>query len=179
MPISDPPPDDDSTAAMLTVNQVCERLSLASYTVRRLIESGELKAIYINVKRSSMRPMFRVYLESLEEFERSRSTPPRPEAAHRPRPPVEKPAACPPPLVPLLTLQDVGRRLAVSAETVRQFIHTGQMRAIDVSVDRASKRPNLRVRREDLETFEFRRTIDKEPPPPQPRRRLKHVKRYV
>jgi transposase len=53
-----------------------------------------------------------------------------------------------------LRLRDVATRLCVSVDTVRRWIASGQLVAINVSVTRRSKKPRHVVRPADLAAFE-------------------------
>ena len=64
---------------------------------------------------------------------------------------------------------EIAEELKVSADIVCQWIKAGELTATLVSVDRASKKPLFRVRREDLERF----LADRETRPPADRRRAR------
>ncbi len=71
----------------------------------------------------------------------------------------------------LLTIEQVAKREGVDRDAVSWWIKTKQLLAVDVSRDRNSKRPNWRIRFEDLETFELsRRTTNSSAPQARKRR---------
>jgi len=56
-----------------------------------------------------------------------------------------------------LSVNQVAERLGVSRWVVRGWISNGELRAIDMSVNRPSKRPRLMVAQADLDAFLERR----------------------
>ncbi|SFJ26841.1 helix-turn-helix domain-containing protein [Planctomicrobium piriforme] len=58
-----------------------------------------------------------------------------------------------------LSLSEVAERLDVSVRTVEVWISTGELRALNASRNPNSRKPRLRVRPVDLETFEAGREI--------------------
>lgn len=67
-----------------------------------------------------------------------------------------------------LTPPQVARRLGVNAGKVGQFIKTGSLAAIDVSLNPGTGRPRWRIKLEDLAAFEQARRST--PPLPAPAR---------
>lgn len=53
----------------------------------------------------------------------------------------------------LHTLDAVAKALQVSVDTVAAWVRRGELRAVNVSRDRASRKPRWRVRETDLEGF--------------------------
>ena len=71
--------------------------------------------------------------------------------------------------MPMLTVNQVAKRLQVDAEVVRGWCRSGALRCVNVG--RGKLKPRYRVTPEALEEFVRARTIG--PPPPKPRRRRK------
>ena len=65
-------------------------------------------------------------------------------------------------------VKDLCKRYGVGEHTVLAWIHTGELKAVDVSRNRGPK-PRWRVTQEALDAFEALRTPC--PPPPRTRRR--------
>jgi excisionase family DNA binding protein len=80
--------------------------------------------------------------------------------------------------VTTFTLDEVADSLGVSARTVQQWISDGELRAVNVSRSRSSRKPRLRIRQEDLDAFIAGRAVGSDPPRPRrpPRR---DIPRYV
>jgi uncharacterized protein YjcR len=51
------------------------------------------------------------------------------------------------------SIADVAEALGVSPDTVKLWISRGELVALNVSLNRHSRKPRLRVRESDLETF--------------------------
>jgi excisionase family DNA binding protein len=66
-------------------------------------------------------------------------------------------------------VRDICNRFSVNEHTVLRWIHSGELRAINVGVSPGKKKPRWRVTEEALATFEALRTPS--PPPPRTRRR--------
>lgn len=64
----------------------------------------------------------------------------------------------------------VARMLGINVDKILTWIHTGELRAIDVSTTRG-QRPRWRISRESLDAFLTRRSAT--PPPKKQRRRRK------
>lgn len=78
------------------------------------------------------------------------------------------------------TLAEVAESLKVSDETVAHWIRNGELTAFNVSRDRQSGKPRLRVRQSDLDAFLATRSTA--PPPKTERRRprsLPEVKEFI
>lgn len=61
------------------------------------------------------------------------------------------------------TIDEVAASLKVSDETVAVWIRTGELKAFNVSRDRCSGKPRLRVRQSDLDAFLAARSTQPEP----------------
>lgn len=77
-----------------------------------------------------------------------------------------------------LSVKQVAQRLGIRRHSVLTLIHTGELRAVDVSITQGG-RPTWRILVDDLDAFIGRRTFEKSPP----RRRrktkqLRPVKQY-
>jgi excisionase family DNA binding protein len=68
-----------------------------------------------------------------------------------------------------LTIRDVALRLQVGQHTVLGFIHSGELKAINVGRRPGAKKPLWRIMPEALQAFEELRTPT--PPPPRARRK--------
>jgi hypothetical protein len=66
-------------------------------------------------------------------------------------------------------VRDLCNRFAVNEHTVLRWIHSGELRAINVGVAPGKKKPRWRVTAEALAAFEALRTPS--PPPPRSKRR--------
>ena len=69
-----------------------------------------------------------------------------------------------------LTPPEIAERYRISPDKVRQWIESGQLRAVDVSVKPGTGRPRWRIHPADLIAFESSRTAT---PPVKPQRRRK------
>ena len=72
-----------------------------------------------------------------------------------------------------LTPPEIAERFRISADKVRGWIESGQLRAVNVSTNPGRGRPRWRVSPMDLIAFENSRTVS--PPTKTPRRRRKPV----
>ena len=70
-----------------------------------------------------------------------------------------------------LPVAEVAERFGVSAETVTGWIRAGELRAVNVSRSRTSKKPRWRVSALAIEAFEASRTATPEPTAPKTRRK--------
>ncbi len=77
-----------------------------------------------------------------------------------------------------LTVQDVCKRYHVKPEAVLGWIHTGQLRALDIRRELSGSRPRWRILPSDLEAFEARRA-NHALESPKPARRETRVKEFV
>jgi excisionase family DNA binding protein len=77
-----------------------------------------------------------------------------------------------------LTPPQVAKRYGVSADTVRQWIETGELRAANVAAP-GTKRPRYRIEASALADFDKRRTAEAKPPTPRQRRRKKTALRVT
>jgi excisionase family DNA binding protein len=68
-----------------------------------------------------------------------------------------------------LSVRDLCDRYGVGEHTVLAWIHSGQLRAVNVGRRPGAKKPRWRITQEALEAFELARTST--PPPPRTRRR--------
>ena len=75
---------------------------------------------------------------------------------------------------PMLTAPEAARRLRVKAETVRQFIACGLLRAVNVARPSAT-RPRWRIHESDLTVFENRRSGGEQPTKETNRRRRQNL----
>ena len=71
----------------------------------------------------------------------------------------------------LLTPEQIAESLAVCSKTVIAWIQTGQLRAVNVSLNGGSKRPRYRVLPSDLDVFLAVRSTRQEPAKRSPRKR--------
>ena len=71
----------------------------------------------------------------------------------------------------MLTVEDVADRYGVSGATVLGWIRAGELRAVNVSRSRHSRKPRWRVSTTALEAFEAGRSATAEPPAPKGRRK--------
>lgn len=69
------------------------------------------------------------------------------------------------------SLADVGELLGVHVRTVETWVAGGELRAINVSRDRKSRKARLRVMQHDLDTFLGARATDATSTAPRRRRR--------
>jgi transposase len=67
-----------------------------------------------------------------------------------------------------LLVRDVCERYGVSEQTVLGWIHSGQLKALNVSRKLGARKPRWRISEEALAAFEVARTPT--PPPPRARR---------
>ena len=74
-----------------------------------------------------------------------------------------------------LTAPQVGKELKVGHEKVLSWIHSGELRAADVSTKRG-QRPRWRISRDDLNLFLARRSAT---PPPKPRRQRRQAEDVI
>lgn len=65
------------------------------------------------------------------------------------------------------TINDLMQRYSVTQQTVLGWIHSGELRAINVGRAPGKKKPRWRITQQSLDAFEALRT----PSPPQPRTR--------
>jgi len=70
-----------------------------------------------------------------------------------------------------LSVRNVCERYGVSEHTVLHWLHSGQLKAVNVGRDLGAKKPRWRVSQEALDAFEALRTPT--PQPPRVRRRKK------
>jgi excisionase family DNA binding protein len=74
-----------------------------------------------------------------------------------------------------LSPDDVARQYGVTVPTVLAWIHSGELRALNVSRNAASKKPRWRVTLAALERFEQVRTATPQPQPSRRRRQSVEV----
>ncbi len=74
----------------------------------------------------------------------------------------------------MLTVREVAERLGVKASRVREWIHGGQLVAVNVASD-VSKVPRFRVAPDALATFEKSRTVSAAPKQPKSYRSCKRA----
>jgi excisionase family DNA binding protein len=67
------------------------------------------------------------------------------------------------------SIKNIRERFGVSEHTVLTWIHTGELRAVNVGRKAGAKKPRWRITQEALEAFEVLRTPT--PVPPRVRRR--------
>jgi excisionase family DNA binding protein len=80
----------------------------------------------------------------------------------------------------MLTIEQVMERTGSGRRTVRWWISSGELKAVNLSADKASERPRLRIRTEDLETFLDARSVGRTSTQQATRaRRYKPQKKYV
>lgn len=77
------------------------------------------------------------------------------------------------------TLDAIADGCDVSLRTVQQWIADGELRAVNVSRSRTSRKPRLRVLDADLQAFLAGRSVGMDPPQRRSGRRRKPVKQYV
>ncbi len=77
------------------------------------------------------------------------------------------------------TLEAISKHLGVSLRTVQEWISAGELRAINVSRNRSSRKPRLRVLDSDLEAFLAGRAVGAEQPRTRRRRRATSTRQYV
>ena len=58
----------------------------------------------------------------------------------------------------MYTVQDIQRRYNVTVQTVLGWIHSGELRAVNVGRRQGAKKPRWRITQEALEAFEQART---------------------
>lgn len=78
-------------------------------------------------------------------------------------------------------LAEIAESLGVCVETVARWVASGEMRAVNVSRDRRSRKPRLRVLQADLDQFLSARATDHgaELQPLKRRRRVEVTERFV
>ncbi len=64
------------------------------------------------------------------------------------------------------TVAEIAERFGVSPETVAGWIRAGELKAVNVSRSRTSKKPRWRITAEGLAAFETSRSATPEPPAP-------------
>jgi excisionase family DNA binding protein len=69
----------------------------------------------------------------------------------------------------MYTVQDIQRRYGVTEHTVLGWVHSGELKAVNVGRTPKAKKPRWRITQEALEAFEQLRTTT--PTPPRARRR--------
>ena len=77
-----------------------------------------------------------------------------------------------------LSLDEVADALAVSVRTVEEWVSKGELRAVNVSRNRQSRKPRRRVRESDLEEFLASREVNASGPARR-RQKPKNIKQYV
>jgi len=77
------------------------------------------------------------------------------------------------------TIPDVAKDFGVSERTVQKWVEAGELRAVNVSRDRNSKKPRLRVLDSDLQAFLAGRTVGTERKQSRRRGRPKAARKYV
>lgn len=77
-----------------------------------------------------------------------------------------------------LTVNDVCARYLVKPEKVLAWIHSGQLRALNLNTDPASPRPRWRILPADLEAFEQVRSSLEPPKRGRPRKPQPPVKEF-
>lgn len=80
----------------------------------------------------------------------------------------------------MLTPPEVAKLLGVSLRTVRIWIETGELRAVNVSANRQSRKPRLRISQEAL--AEFQRVREGKPSPtaaPKRRKFTRPIERFI
>ncbi len=76
-----------------------------------------------------------------------------------------------------LTVKNVATSLGIRQHGVLSFIHSGELRAVDVSLTQGG-RPRWRILPDDLDSFLLRRTHQTKTTPRRRRRRTTNVKKY-
>lgn len=68
------------------------------------------------------------------------------------------------------SVKDICQRFGVTETTVRTWIHSGELRALNCGRSLAKRKPRWRVTQEALDKFErLRSTMPQQPPAPRPR----------
>jgi excisionase family DNA binding protein len=57
-----------------------------------------------------------------------------------------------------MTVKEAATKLEVSPSTIRQWITTGEIRAVNLSRDPGSRKPRMRITQEELDKFLLRRS---------------------
>jgi len=78
-----------------------------------------------------------------------------------------------------MSLDEVAEALAVSTRTVEEWVSIGELRAVNVSRNRHSRKPRRRVREADLEEFLAGREVNNASKPARRRQKPKNIKQYV
>lgn len=73
------------------------------------------------------------------------------------------------------TVRDISERYGVGLHTVLAWIHSGELRAINVGRTASGKKARWRVTEEALSAFELRRSSTPPPKPVRRSRRTSHV----
>ncbi len=77
------------------------------------------------------------------------------------------------------SLNEIAESLGVHERTVREWIDSGELRAINASRSRTSQKPRLRVLDADLQAFLASRSVGREEKPaPRRRKRATDVKEF-
>ena len=77
-----------------------------------------------------------------------------------------------------MSLDEVAEALAVSTRTVEEWVSIGELRAVNVSRNRHSRKPRRRVREADLEEFLAGREVNASGPARR-KQRPKKIPQYV
>lgn len=80
---------------------------------------------------------------------------------------------------PSFTIDEIAEHFQVSSATVQAWIKSGEMKAVNVSRARGSKKPRLRITQEFLERFELARSESLEPPKMPRFRRNRTLKQFI
>ena len=78
------------------------------------------------------------------------------------------------------TPREIAESRGVSVDTVRSWIHSGQLRAVNLARAAGSRKPRWRVSETDLAAFELARSNTPAPKPTRRRRRTgRPIREYV
>jgi len=78
-----------------------------------------------------------------------------------------------------LSTDEVAEALNVSVRTVDEWINSGELRAVNVSRNRNSRKPRRRIREADLDAFLAGREVNNANGPARRRQKPKNIKQYV
>lgn len=77
------------------------------------------------------------------------------------------------------SVDDIANLLDVHARTVQQWVATGELKAVNVSRNRQSKKPRLRITQCDLDAFLTSRSVNSAKPKRTRKAMRKTIPQYV
>ena len=146
----------------VTVSEIAKYFHVPTYKVGEWIRSGKLNATTVGSNHFGY-PVYRVDEAEFEAFKRRNPVAPGEKPARGPLTPALLPVITPRPrnMGKTFTTSEIVKYLRVTKRKVLDWIHSGELRATNVS---NNARPRFRIEEADFEEFKLRRSSRSEIP---------------